>query len=112
PRQRLRERTAVPARPPAAHQHPDEPGDLLMAKKAPTLGQIAVITAFTLSCVGILIYLWVSFGGSVPLRPNSYEVKVPFTEATQLADQTDVRISGVSVGKVKHIELAPDKAHA
>jgi len=83
-----------------------------MAKKAPTLGQIAVITAFTLSCVGILIYLWVSFGGSVPLRPNSYEIKVPFTEATQLADQTDVRISGVSVGKVKHIELAPDKAHA
>jgi phospholipid/cholesterol/gamma-HCH transport system substrate-binding protein len=83
-----------------------------MAKKAPSMGQLAIIAAFTLSCVGILIYLWVTFGGSVPLRPTSYEIKVPFTEAAQLATQTDVRISGVSVGKVKQIELAPDKRHA
>ncbi len=83
-----------------------------MAKKAPSVGQIAVIAGFTLSCIGILIFLWVTFGGSVPLRPTGYEVKVPFTEATQLAQQSDVRIDGVSVGKVSKIELAPDKRHA
>jgi phospholipid/cholesterol/gamma-HCH transport system substrate-binding protein len=83
-----------------------------MAKKAPSVGQIAVIAGFTLSCIGILIFLWVTFGGSVPLRPSGYEVKVPFTEATQLAQQSDVRIDGVSVGKVSKIELAPDKRHA
>jgi len=80
-----------------------------MAKRAPSAGQIAVISGFALSCIGILIYLWVSFGGSVPLRPTGYEIKVPFTEATQLAQQSDVRISGVSVGKVSQIGLSPDR---
>jgi ABC-type transporter Mla subunit MlaD len=83
-----------------------------MAKKAPSIGQIAAISGFALSCIAILIYLWVSFGGSVPLRPTGYQIKVPFTEATQLAQQSDVRISGVSVGKVSKIELSPDKRHA
>ena len=83
-----------------------------MAKRAPSAGQIAVISGFALSCIGILIFLWVSFGGPVPLSPTGYEVKVPFTEATQLAQQSDVRVSGVSVGKVSRIELAPDKRHA
>jgi virulence factor Mce-like protein len=41
-----------------------------------------------------------TFGGSVPLRPEGYRVKVPFEEATRLAEQADVRISGVRVGKV------------
>jgi phospholipid/cholesterol/gamma-HCH transport system substrate-binding protein len=83
-----------------------------MATRAPSVGQIAIIAAFSLSCVGILIYLWVTFGGSIPLAPTGYEVKVPFTEATTLAQQSDVRISGVSVGKVKKIELSPDHRHA
>jgi phospholipid/cholesterol/gamma-HCH transport system substrate-binding protein len=83
-----------------------------MAKKAPSVGQIGIIAAFTLSCLGILIYLWVTFGGSIPLAPTGYEIKVPFTEATTLATQTDVRINGVSVGKVKAIGLAPDHRHA
>jgi phospholipid/cholesterol/gamma-HCH transport system substrate-binding protein len=83
-----------------------------MATKAPSIGQIAVITAFTLSCVAILIYLWVTFGGSIPLKPTGYEIKVPFTEATTLAQQSDVRISGVSVGKVEKIQLSPDHRHA
>jgi len=83
-----------------------------MAKRAPSAGQIAVITGFALSCIGILIFLWVTFGGPVPLSPTGYEVKVPFTEATQLAQQSDVRVSGVSVGKVSRIELSPDKRQA
>jgi virulence factor Mce-like protein len=83
-----------------------------MAKRGPSVGQITVISCFALSCIAILIYLWVSFGGSVPLSPTGYEIKVPFTEATQLAQQSDVRISGVSVGKVSKIGLSPDKRHA
>jgi virulence factor Mce-like protein len=60
---------------------------------------------FALSCFGILTFLWVSFGGSVPLKPKKYEVKVQFPEATTLAEQADVRISGVPVGKVQHKQL-------
>jgi virulence factor Mce-like protein len=60
---------------------------------------------FALSCFGILTFLWVSFGGSVPLKARMYEVRIDFPEATTLAEQADVRISGVPVGKVQHKQL-------
>jgi virulence factor Mce-like protein len=50
--------------------------------------------------VAILLYLWITFGGAVPLRAKGYRVTVNFPEAVTLADQADVRISGVNVGKV------------
>jgi ABC-type transporter Mla subunit MlaD len=79
-----------------------------MSKRAPSTTQLLVITGFALSCFGILLFLWVTFGGPTPFRAKTYEVKVPFDEATQLAEQSDVRISGVNVGKVQKIELSPD----
>src|SRR5215211_5018513 len=63
------------------------------------------MTLFALSCFGILTFLWVSFGGSVPLAAKTYQVKVDFPEAISLAEQADVRISGVPVGKVDSKEL-------
>jgi phospholipid/cholesterol/gamma-HCH transport system substrate-binding protein len=77
-----------------------------MGQRAPTLGQIAVAVAFAFSCFGLLLFLWVTFGGPVPLKPEGYRIKVPFSEATQLAQEADVRIHNVSVGKVKSIDLA------
>ena len=71
-----------------------------MQKQAPSLGRIFVMVAFALSCFAILLYLWITFGGAVPLRPKGYRVTVNFPEAVTLADQADVRISGVNVGKV------------
>ncbi|HZJ29226.1 MAG TPA: MlaD family protein [Solirubrobacterales bacterium] len=79
-----------------------------MSKIAPTFTQIAVIALFTLSCFGLLLYLWLAFGGPTPLLAQSYQLKVSFPEATQVATQADVRISGVTVGKVQSLELAPD----
>lgn len=73
-----------------------------MIKQTPSLGRILAMVAFALSCVGILMFLWLSFGGSVPLRPEGYRVEVQFPEATQLAQEADVRISGVKVGRVKN----------
>jgi phospholipid/cholesterol/gamma-HCH transport system substrate-binding protein len=83
-----------------------------MSKRAPSTTQLLVITGFALSCFGILLFLWVTFGGPTPFRAKTYEVKVPFSEATQLAEQSDVRISGVNVGKVQKIELAPNGKQA
>jgi phospholipid/cholesterol/gamma-HCH transport system substrate-binding protein len=74
--------------------------------RGPTLGQIGVAVAFAFSCFGLLLFLWTTFGGPVPLKPEGYRVKVPFDEAAQLAVEADVRISNVSVGKVKSIDLA------
>lgn len=66
------------------------------------------MAAFTLSCFGLLLFLWSAFGGPIPLKPRGYEFKASFAEATQLAQEADVRISGVPVGKVKKIELGDD----
>jgi phospholipid/cholesterol/gamma-HCH transport system substrate-binding protein len=83
-----------------------------MSKRAPSTTQLLVIAGFALSCFGILLFLWVTFGGPTPFRAKPYEIKVPFNEATQLAEQSDVRISGVNVGKVQNIALAPNGKQA
>ena len=72
-----------------------------MIKQSPSLGKMVAMIAFALSCVAILLYLWLTFGGSVPLRSEGYRFTIKFPEATQLAQEADVRISGVNVGKVK-----------
>jgi ABC-type transporter Mla subunit MlaD len=78
-----------------------------MQKQAPSIGRILIAVGFTLSCFGLILFLWIAFGGPIPLKPESYRITAYFPEATQLAQESDVRIGGVSVGKVKTIELAP-----
>ena len=66
----------------------------------PSLTKVITMVLFALSCVGLLLFLWLSFGGNVPFNPQGYEFRVSFTNADQLATQADVRIAGVSVGRV------------
>ena len=61
---------------------------------------VAVMVVFAFSCFGLLLFLWLSFGGAVPLKPKGYRFEVAFSGATTLAEQADVRVAGVSVGKV------------
>jgi virulence factor Mce-like protein len=75
-----------------------------MNKQVPSLGKLLVMVGFALSCFGLLLFLWLAFGGPTPLKPKGYRFKVSFGEATQLAHEADVRISGVPVGKVKDIQ--------
>jgi virulence factor Mce-like protein len=77
-----------------------------METRPPTVTRILVAIGFALSCFALALFLWIAFGGPLPLKPEGYRFTVPFKEATQLAEQSDVRISGVSVGKVKSISLA------
>jgi len=81
-----------------------------MQKQAPSVGRILIAAGFAISCFLLILFLWVAFGGPVPLKPESYKIKAYFPEATQLAAESDVRIGGVSVGKVKSVELAPIEA--
>src|SRR5256714_7276867 len=78
-----------------------------MQKQAPSFGRLVVMVAFALSGFGLLLFLWLSFGGSIPLKPANYRVKVAFPEATQLGLEADVRVAGVSVGKVVAKDLDP-----
>jgi phospholipid/cholesterol/gamma-HCH transport system substrate-binding protein len=77
-----------------------------METRPPTITRILVAIGFALSCFALALFLWITFGGPLPLKPEGYRFTVPFNEATQLAVESDVRISGVPVGKVKSIELA------
>ncbi len=79
-----------------------------METRPPTAIRILIAVGFAISCFALALFLWVAFGGPVPLASEGYRVQVPFDEATQLAQESDVRISGVSVGKVKAIELNDD----
>jgi phospholipid/cholesterol/gamma-HCH transport system substrate-binding protein len=81
-----------------------------MQKQAPSFGRILTMAVFALSCIGLLLFLWLSFGGPIPLKPKGYQFKVAFPEATQLAVEADVRVAGVSVGKVRAKTIDP--AHA
>jgi virulence factor Mce-like protein len=75
-----------------------------MQKQAPTVGRLLIMVGFALSCFGLLLFLWLAFGGPIPFQPQGYQFKVNFPEAVQLANQADVRISGVPVGKVVDLE--------
>jgi virulence factor Mce-like protein len=61
--------------------------------------------AFTASCVGLLMFLWLSFGGSLPFAPQGYRFSVEFPEAVELAQESQVEISGVPVGHVVSVSL-------
>ena len=55
-----------------------------MQKQAPSFGRILTMVLFALSCFGLLLFLWISFGGAIPLKPKGYQFKIAFPEATQL----------------------------
>jgi virulence factor Mce-like protein len=78
-----------------------------METGTPSISRIVTMVLFALSCVGLLLFLWLSFGGTIPFNPQGYRFKVSFPNAAQLATQADVRVAGVSVGKVIDKSLDP-----
>jgi phospholipid/cholesterol/gamma-HCH transport system substrate-binding protein len=78
-----------------------------MNKNPPTIGAIAAMVAFTLSVAALLMFLWTAFGGTLPLKAESYRFKAEFPEASLLVKEADVRMAGVNIGKVKQKELGP-----
>ena len=64
----------------AAHDH-GSTRRLLMQKQAPSVGRILVAVGFALSCFGLLLFLWVTFGGPIPFKPESYRFTADFPEA-------------------------------
>jgi len=82
-----------------------------MQKQAPSAGRILVAVGFALSCFALLLFLWVTFGGPVPLKPESYKISADFPEAITLSEEAEVRIGGVNVGSVDKLEL-PEEGNA
>src|SRR5579859_1649707 len=78
-----------------------------METRSPSIGKVITMVLFALSCVGLLLFLWLSFGGTIPFNPQGYRIRVAFPNAQELATQADVRIAGVSVGHVVSKSLDP-----
>ena len=76
-----------------------------MNKQRPTNLAMFTMVAFTASCIGLLIFLWISFGGSLPFNAQGYRFSVEFDQATELASNASVQISGVNVGHVVSVKL-------
>ncbi|UTI66187.1 MlaD family protein [Paraconexibacter antarcticus] len=83
-----------------------------MNKRALTPARLGTMVIFALSCFGLLLFLWISFGGTTPLQPKGFRFTVPFRDVGLLSTQADVRISGISVGKVIRIDRVGREAHA
>ncbi len=79
-----------------------------MNKQAPSIGQLVTIAGFALACFGLLLFVWSAFGGPTPLAATGYKLKMPMTQIDRLAEQSQVKISGVEVGRVSGIELGKD----
>jgi virulence factor Mce-like protein len=75
-----------------------------MVTEAPSRGVILVTSLFTLSCICLILFVWSTIGGSVPLQSQGYRFKAEFQDASQLSKHAAVRISGVDVGHVVKVE--------
>jgi phospholipid/cholesterol/gamma-HCH transport system substrate-binding protein len=76
-----------------------------METSAPSLGKVISMVLFALSCIGLLLFLWIEFGGTIPFQAQGYRFNVAFPYAQELASPAQVRIAGVNVGKVVGTQL-------
>lgn len=74
----------------------------------PSFGAIVALVAFVIACFAATIYMWIQFGGPIPMKPESYRMNIAFKEARGLVKGTDVRIAGINIGKVGSAELDPE----
>jgi phospholipid/cholesterol/gamma-HCH transport system substrate-binding protein len=75
-----------------------------MVTHAPKRSAVIAALVFTLSCIGLMVFVWTQFGGTIPFSAQGYRIKALFKEAGLLVSNADVRIAGVNVGKVTTVE--------
>ena len=75
-----------------------------MVTQAPKRTAVFAALAFALSCIGLMIFVWTQFGGTIPFGAQGYRIHALFKETGLLVPNADVRISGVNVGKVTAVQ--------
>lgn len=73
---------------------------------------LLTVVGFVIACLVGVGYLWVNSGGRIPglTPPNDYTLSFQSTNLKNLRDVSEVRIAGVTVGKVLEREQAGDQA--
>ena len=51
-----------------------------METRPPTVGRILIAVGFAISCFALALFLWLTFGGAIPLKPEGYRFTVPRTQ--------------------------------
>lgn len=72
----------------------------------------AAVVAFTAVMAGVFGLLWVNMGGQIPHVTGGYRVTATFANAQNLVYDSDIRIAGVEVGKVRGLRHTGDGAEA
>ena len=75
-----------------------------MVTQAPARSSVLIAMAFVLSCIGLMVFVWTQFAGSLPFAPAGYQIQAVFPETGQLVPGADVRVSGVNVGRVTNVQ--------
>jgi virulence factor Mce-like protein len=83
-----------------------------MVTQSPDRSAVAIAALFVLSCIGLILYVWTQFGGTLPLQPKGYRFHARFLQASQLVPNADVRMAGVNVGKVVAVHASGLRADA
>jgi phospholipid/cholesterol/gamma-HCH transport system substrate-binding protein len=84
-----------------------------MGRQAPRPAAIATALLFALSVFAFTLFVWRSFGGSVPLEAKGYRVHVLFgSDASNLVSGSEARISGVEVGRVTRVRRVAGRTDA
>ncbi|KRB80123.1 hypothetical protein ASE01_01055 [Nocardioides sp. Root190] len=73
--------------------------------------RLGVLVGFVAGCALIFGYLWVNMGGSIPaVTSEGYRIVVPIADGDNVVFDSDVRVAGVPVGKVRGIEVEDNAA--
>lgn len=74
--------------------------------------RLGVLGAFIGFCALIFGYLWANMGGSIPaVTSEGYRVVVSIEDADNVVFDSDVRVAGVPVGKVRGIDVKDSLAN-
>lgn len=68
----------------------------------------ATLAVFLVSMALIFGLLWVNFGGSMPGVTGGYSVTAALSETQNLVFDSEVRMAGVPIGKVRGLDRTPD----
>jgi ABC-type transporter Mla subunit MlaD len=83
-----------------------------MITQLPRKLTLLATAAFILASVLLTLFAWRSVGGTTPLQPKRYEVHALFDNASGLTKNADIRIAGISIGKVAKVEARGLKTEA
>lgn len=72
--------------------------------------KLIVPLLFALGCALLTLAAYRSFGGDFPLTPKGYRVSAQFPAADNLLPKSDVRVSGVPIGRVVAVERRRNNA--